>query len=135
MPKKKYTIQLKHNSTMHLISKILIGIIAIQHIYIVYFEMFAWTTVGRKIFGKYPKEFFPKTKVLAANQGLYNGFLVLGLAWSLFIQDPVWSRNVALFFVGCVSIAGIYGGLTATRKIFIVQGIPAILALLSLLFL
>lgn len=120
---------------MPLVAKILVGLIALEHVYIVYFEMFAWNTVGRKIFSQFPKEFFPKTKVLAANQGLYNAFLVAGLVWSLLINDETWARQVALFFVGCVSVAGIYGGLTASKRIFITQGLPAIVTLLVLLFL
>ena len=112
---------------MHIASKVIIGVIALQHIYFMYFEMFAWTTVGRKIFGKrYEKSFFEKTKVLAANQGLYNGFLVAGLIWSLAISDPQWSKNVALFFLACVAIAGIYGGITASKKNIFVSSSPSV---------
>ncbi len=120
---------------MPLVAKVLVGLIALEHIYIVYFEMFAWETVGRKIFSQFPKDFFPKTKVLAANQGLYNAFLVAGLIWSLLINDPAWSQKVALFFVGCVAVAGIYGGLTASKWIFLTQGLPAVITLVVLLFL
>ena len=120
---------------MSLLAKILIIFIALEHLYIVYFEMFAWDTVGRKIFRQFPKEFFPKTKILAANQGLYNAFLVAGLIWSLLIKDITWSKYVALFFVSCVAAAGIYGGLTATKRIFFTQGVPAIITLLVILLL
>ncbi len=99
-----------------------------------YFEMFAWTTLGRKIFRNFPSDLFEPTKALAANQGLYNGFLSAGLIWSLFIQDPVWSSNVAIFFLSCVAVAGIYGALTASKKIFVVQALPALIALLLVLF-
>ena len=75
-----------------------------------WFEMFAWETRGPKIFRNFPRELFPKTKALAANQGLYNGFLAAGLIWSILISDPQWSFNVATFFLSCVIIAGIYGG-------------------------
>jgi putative membrane protein len=95
--------------------------------------MFAWTTRGRKVFKTIPADQFEKTKVMAANQGLYNGFLVAGLIWSLLITNVTWSKNVALFFLVCVLIAGVYGALTASKRIFFVQGIPAILGLLSLL--
>jgi putative membrane protein len=71
---------------------------------------------------------------LAANQGLYNGFLAAGLIWTFFIKDPTWSTNIAIFFLSCVAIAGIYGALTASKKIFVVQALPAIIALLLQLF-
>ena len=119
---------------MEIISKILIGIVALEHLYILYMEMFAWETLGKKTFkGALKDELFQPTKTLAANQGLYNGFLSTGLIWSLFISNPEWSENVALFFLGCVIIAGIYGALTASKKIFFVQALPAIVALLFVL--
>lgn len=114
---------------MELASKIIIALVALLHLYFVYFEMFAWEIVGRKIFKQFPKEFFPKTKTLAANQGLYNGFLVAGLVWSFFISDPEWSRNVALFFLSCVVVAGVYGALTASKKIFWIQAMPALVGI------
>lgn len=116
---------------MEIISKILIGIVALEHLYILYMEMFAWETLGKKTFkGALKNELFQPTKTLAANQGLYNGFLSTGLIWSLFISNPEWSENVAHFFLGCVVVAGIYGALTASKKIFFVQALPAIVALL-----
>lgn len=90
--------------------------------------MFAWTTAGRRTFKSFSPDLFEPTKTLAANQGLYNGFLAAGLIWSLTIGDPVWSRNVALFFLGCVAVAGIYGAVTAQRSIFFIQALPAIIA-------
>lgn len=117
---------------MEIIIKILIGFIALEHFYFLYFEMFAWERIGRKTFRKFPKELFASTKPLAANQGLYNGFLAAGLIWSLFIENPEWSKNVALFFVICVAVAGIFGGKTVSKKIFYIQAIPAILTLLLL---
>jgi putative membrane protein len=120
---------------MEMLSKILIALVALEHIYILYMEMFAWETLGRKSFkGALKDELFTPTKGLAANQGLYNGFLAAGLIWSLFISDELWSRNVALFFLGCVAVAGIYGALSASKKIFFVQAMPAIIALVVLLF-
>ncbi len=119
---------------MELLSKILIAIVAIEHLYILYMEMFAWETLGRKTFkGALPDDLFTPTKGLAANQGLYNGFLAAGLIWSLFIADEIWSQNVALFFLGCVVVAGVYGALSASRKIFFVQALPAIIAIAVLL--
>ena len=95
--------------------------------------MFAWETRGKKVFKNFPEELFGKTKSLAANQGLYNGFLAAGLIWSFFIQDAQWSSNVALFFLSCVSVAGIYGTLTADKKIFFVQALPALVAMVLIL--
>ena len=116
---------------MHLIAKILIGLVAIEHCYILWLEMFVWTTKGPKVFKSFPKDLFEPTKAMAANQGLYNGFLAAGLFWSLLIQDHSWSLYVAVFFLSCVIIAGIYGGITAGKRIFYVQAIPAILALIA----
>jgi putative membrane protein len=120
---------------MLLIQKIFIGIVALEHIYILWLEMFAWTTKAKRVFKSVPADLFEKTKVLAANQGLYNGFLSAGLIWSLCICDNIWSRNVAMFFLSCVIIAAIYGGITAEKSIFIKQGLPAIIALILLLIL
>ena len=114
-------------------AKIVIGLVAFLHLYFMYFEMFAWTSRGPKIFKQFPKELFEPTKTLAANQGLYNGFLAAGLIWSFFITDQQWQINVALFFLGCVLIAGIYGALTASKKIFFVQGFPALIGIVLLL--
>jgi putative membrane protein len=115
---------------MKLISEILTGFVAFEAFYFLYFEMFAWTTKGPKIFRGFPKDLFVPTKALAANQGLYNGFLGTGLVWSLLITDPIWSDNVAIFFLGCVTVAGIYGALSVQKTIFFVQSVPAILALI-----
>jgi len=92
---------------METIAKVIIGIVALEHLYILYMEMFAWETKGRKVFkGALPDDLFGPTKVMAANQGLYNGFLAAGLIWSLVITDPIWAKNVALFFLICVAVAG-----------------------------
>lgn len=118
---------------MEILSKILIGLVALEHIYILWIEMFAWTTKGRTTFKSIPDELFEKTKGLAANQGLYNGFLAAGLIWSLLIADSDWSRNIALFFLSCVAIAGIYGAVTAQKSIFFKQALPALIAIIVLL--
>ena len=115
---------------MEILSKIMIAIVALEHIYILWIEMFAWTTTGKKVFRSIPKELFEPTKVFAANQGLYNGFLAAGLIWSLFIQDLDWSKNVAIFFLTCVTVAGIYGAYSAQKSIFYKQALPAIIALI-----
>lgn len=120
---------------MTLFAKIMVGLVAVEHIYILWLEMFAWTTRGKKTFKSkdFPEELFEKTRALAANQGLYNGFLAAGLAWALLIGDPVWSHNVALFFASCVVVAGVYGGATANRSIFFTQGIPAAITVAAIL--
>lgn len=119
---------------MTLLSQIIIGFVAFIHLYILWLEMFVWTTRARKVFKTIPADMFEKTKVMAANQGLYNGFLSFGLIWALFIADATWSKNVALFFLSCVLVAGIYGAATVSKRIFYVQSVPALLGILSLLF-
>lgn len=114
---------------MDIAAKIAIGLVVFIHLYIVWLEMFAWTTRGPKVFRNFPKELFPPTKSLAANQGLYNGFLVAGLIWSYCITNAEWQNNVALFFLGCVAIAGLYGAATASKKIVMVQTVPAAIAI------
>lgn len=114
---------------MEIIAKILIGLVAFEHLYIMYFEMFAWETIGKKTFKQIPTDLFKPTKGLAANQGLYNGFLAAGLIWTFFINDTLWQTNIAIFFLSCVIVAGVYGAITASKKIFYVQALPAIIAL------
>ena len=118
---------------MELLTNLVIGLIAALHLYFLWFEMFAWETTGRKIFRQMPAEIFPKTKVMAANQGLYNGFLVAGLIWSRVITDTIWAEKVALFFLTFILIAGIFGAITASKKIFYVQGLPALIAIVMIL--
>jgi putative membrane protein len=112
------------------IANILIGVVALIHAYIVILEMVLWDTPqGRKAFGT-TEEFSAVSKVLAANQGLYNGFLVAGLAWGLWLGDPGFA--VKVFFLACVLVAGLYGAATASRKILYIQAVPAALALAAL---
>lgn len=113
-----------------MVLKILIGIIAFLHLYFLWFEMFAWTTKGKKIFQNLPQEIFEPTKSMAANQGLYNGFLAAGLIWTYFIENPIWETNISVFFLGCVAVAGVYGAFSIDRKIFFIQALPALIALL-----
>ena len=118
---------------MLLLSNILVGLVALEHVYILYLEMFAWTTPRvRRIFGTTPV-FAQESRALAANQGLYNGFLAAGLAWGLLHPNPATGAQVQLFMLLCVLVAAIFGGLTAKRSILLVQGGPALLALLALL--
>lgn len=119
---------------MDTLASILTAIVALEHIYIMWLEMFAWETSGKKVFGgSLADDLFKPTKKLAANQGLYNGFLAAGLIWSFFISDPQWAFNVRLFFLICVSIAAIYGAVSSSKSILIKQGLPAFVALLFVL--
>ena len=114
-----------------MITTILIGLVALIHVYIVVLEMLLWTKpAGRKAFGLTP-EFAEQTKVLAANQGLYNGFLVAGLAWGLWLGEAGFS--IKLFVLACVLVAGLFGAATASRKILYIQALPAALAIAALL--
>ena len=111
---------------------IVVALIALLHAYILVLEMFLWDTPrGRKAFGLTPEQ-AAQTKVLAANQGLYNGFLAAGLAWGLWLGDA--GGQVKVFFLLCVLVAGLYGAATANRRILFIQAIPAAigLALLAL---
>jgi len=92
--------------------------------------MFAWTTRGKKTFKNFPEHLFEPTKALAANQGLYNGFLAAGLVWSLIIKNDMWSQNISIFFLGCVLVAAIYGTFTADKKIFFIQGLLPLIGLI-----
>ena len=116
---------------LSLLALILIGVIALLHLYIAWFEIFAWESRGPKVFRAFPRDLFGPTKAMAANQGLYNFFLAAGLVWPFFISDAAWQTNVAIFFLSCVAVAGIFGALTADRKIFFVQTVPAVLGLLA----
>ena len=115
---------------MQTMSIILIVFVAIEHLYFLVLEMFLWTKPkGIKTFGLKSKEFAEDTKVLAANQGLYNGFLSAGLLFSLLEK----SFHFAIFFLVCVTIAGIYGSYSTKKiRLFYVQSVPAIIAILLL---
>ena len=119
---------------MQILIQVIIGFVAFLHLYFLWLEMFAWTTRGPKVFRNFDKNLFEPTKALAANQGLYNGFLSAGLIWTFFIQNEEWSNNIAIFFLSCVAVAGIYGALTASKKIFYVQALPALIGLVLILF-
>lgn len=114
------------------IAKILVGFVAIIHCYILWFEMFAWTSRGPKIFSNFPIDLFEPTIAIAANQGLYNGFLAAGLIWSLVIKDAIWARNIATCFLLFVAAAGAFGALTVSTKTIYVQLIPAIFTIAAI---
>ncbi|MFT7352069.1 MAG: putative membrane protein [Flavobacterium sp.] len=102
---------------MNIVAQIITVFVALLHFCFLYFEMFAWTTIGPKKIYDFPKDLFPKTKEIAANQSFYNRFLASCLVWSLFITDVIWSKNAAVFFLFCVLITGIYGAFTVSKKI------------------
>ncbi len=118
---------------MNNIQYIFVGLVALIHIYILILEMVLWTKPkGIKTFGLKSKEFAEETKVLAANQGLYNGFLAAGLIWSLL--DSNYGNNIALFFLICVTLAGFYGSYSTKKvRILYVQSIPALIGIFFLL--
>lgn len=113
-----------------MLGNLMVGLVALIHLYIVYLEMAAWDTPrGHKAFNLTP-EFAKASRVLAANQGLYNGFLAAGLIWGLYLGAAGF--QVKIFFLLCVTVAGLYGAATASRRILFVQAIPAVLAIILL---
>lgn len=116
---------------MTLVANILTALMAALHLYILVLEMFWWDTPkGHKAFGLTP-EFAKATKVLAANQGLYNGFLAAGLIWGLTLGPA--GTAIKLFFLGCIVVAGVYGAATSSKKILFIQGIPGLITLAAVL--
>ena len=109
---------------MSILASVLVAFVAALHAYFLVLEMFLWTgPIGRGVFAN-SVELAEQTKVLAANQGLYNGFLVAGLGWGLISSR----QDVTLFFLGCVIVAGLFGAATVSRRILYVQAVPALLA-------
>jgi putative membrane protein len=118
---------------MQMVAIVLSALVALLHLYFLALEMFFWTKpLGRKAFGL-DKDFAEKSKVLAANQGLYNGFLVAGLVHGLMLGAAGAGRPWLVFFLGCVIVAGVFGAATVSRKILFVQAVPALLALTALM--
>jgi putative membrane protein len=117
---------------MSAIANVVVGLVALVHVYILVLEMFLWDKpAGLRAFGQ-TKEAAAASKVLAANQGLYNGFLAAGLIWGLSLGAD--GTSVKVFFLTCVLIAGVYGAVTASRKILFVQAIPAAIGLALVLW-
>ena len=116
-----------------MIASLLTAAIAALHLYILVLEMFRWEHPRtRRAFGT-TDEFAKATKVLAANQGLYNGFLAAGLLWAVIAGVSTDGRPLALFFLSCVLVAGLYGAATASRRILFIQALPAAIALIAVL--
>lgn len=119
---------------MSLLAVCFVALVAIEHFYILILEMFLWTKPRtQKIFG-FSQDDAQRTVVFAANQGLYNGFLAAGLLWGLVHSNSEFAEQIQLFFLSCVIVAAIYGSFTVKRSILIVQGLPALIALLLVLF-
>lgn len=119
---------------MHYIPIILVLLVALEHIYILVLEMFLWHKPRTlKIFG-IRKEEGQLLKVMAANQGLYNGFLAAGLLWGVLHPNEIFGQQIQIFFLSCVIVAAVYGGSTVKKSILLVQGGPALLAFLAVLF-
>lgn len=117
-----------------MIKTILISLVALLHVYFLVLEMFMWTKpLGRKTFGM-SAEKAKETAALAANQGLYNGFLAVGLFWSLLHPEDLFGNQLAIFFLACVVVAGAYGAYSVNFRIFLVQGVPALTALAAVIF-
>ncbi|MGC2774022.1 MAG: DUF1304 domain-containing protein [Bradyrhizobium sp.] len=117
---------------MALIANIVVGLIGLLHVYILALEMFLWTKpAGLKAFNNTPQR-AADTAVLAANQGLYNGFLAAGLFWGLAHPTPAFGLQIKVFFLLCVLVAGLYGAATASRKILFFQSVPATIGLVLL---
>ena len=117
---------------MFVLSAIVVSVVALLHVYFMILEMFLWDKpIGRKVFGQ-SREKAEATKVLAANQGLYNGFIAAGLLWGLL--QGAEGTAFKVFFLSCVVVAGIFGGLTASRKILMVQALPGLIGLLLVIF-
>ncbi|HET7330332.1 DUF1304 domain-containing protein [Dyella sp.] len=117
---------------MSTLANIVVAIIALMHVWFLILEMLLWDKpAGRRAFGT-SAEYAAQTKVLAGNQGLYNGFLAAGLGWGL-ILGGAEGMHVKLFFLACVLVAGVYGGLTATRKVLWIQGLPAAIGIVLVL--
>lgn len=118
---------------MYRIAAIVIALIAALHLYIAWFEIFAWTTRGPVVFESLPADLFEPTIAMAANQGLYNGFLAAGLIWSLLIRDKIWRINVGACFLLFVAVAGVFGAATVSPRIMVIQTVPAVLGLVFLM--
>ena len=115
---------------MSVIARLLVAALAALHAYFLYVEMFAWTSPRTiRAFGM-TAEFAQSSKILAANQGLYNGFLAAGLLWAA-VAPAIYARPLALFFAGCALVAGVYGGLTGANSILLFQALPAAIALFA----
>ena len=119
---------IQQTDAMLIVSNVLVALVALIHLYILVLEMFLWTAPRTRAAFGVSAELAEQTRTMAANQGLYNGFLAAGLIWGL-----IGSRPAEIFFLACVIVAGVYGAFTATKRILVVQVLPGALALLFVL--
>jgi len=118
---------------MSIAANIVVSLVGCLHIYFLVLEMFLWDKpAGLRAFG-HSQQAAAASKILAANQGLYNGFLAAGLFWGLILGAN--GLGIKVFFLSCILIAGVYGGVTANRKILFIQGVPAVIGLILVLLL
>ncbi|MFE4177331.1 DUF1304 domain-containing protein [Streptomyces sp. NPDC056909] len=117
---------------MRTVAHILVALVAVFHVYVMVLEMFLWEREQGRGLSGFDAELARATAPLAANQGLYNGFLAAGLFWGLIADDPT-GYQVQIFFLICVAVAGVYGGITANRRILSVQALPGAIALAAVL--
>jgi putative membrane protein len=111
------------------LTSLVVIVVALEHLWFMALETFLWTRpIGLRTFGNTPEK-ARLSAALAANQGVYNGFLAAGLVWSLLHPDPQLGRQIAIFFLGCVAVAGVVGAATVSKRIFFVQALPALLGL------
>ncbi len=107
----------------------IVALVALEHLWFLVLETFLWTRpIGLRTFGHTPEK-ARLSAALAANQGVYNGFLAAGLVWSLLHPDPHVGRQIAVFFLACVAVAGVVGAVTVSKRIFFVQALPALVGL------
>ncbi|MCL6731682.1 MULTISPECIES: DUF1304 domain-containing protein [Streptomyces] len=117
---------------MEILASALVALVAVEHLYILVMEMFLWQKAPGMRFHGFDADMAQRTAAMAANQGLYNGFLAAGLVWGLIADDPTGFR-AQIFFLSCVVVAGVYGAATANRRILVMQALPAALALAAVL--
>lgn len=124
-------LPLVYTTVMEIIGTALVWVVVLEHLYFLYLEMFLWTKPeGLRIFGNTPEK-AEASKVLAANQGLYNGFLAAGLLWGMMHSSTETGVQIQIFFLSCIIIAAIYAGVTVKRSILFIQGLPALAALIA----
>jgi putative membrane protein len=123
---------MRYRPLVTIVADVLVGLVALIHVYILVLEMFLWTAPRTRAAFGLTAEFAEESKPLAANQGLYNGFLALALVWGLVATDPT-GFQLTLYGLVCVIVAGLYGAATATKRILFVQVVPGVLALAAVL--
>ena len=116
---------------MRIVTLVLLALMALEHVYFLYLEMFRWTAPRTLKAFNTTVAVAESSKRLAMNQGLYNGFLAAGLIWAI-VAPPPLQQPLAIFFASCVLVAGVFGGMTVTRRILMIQALPAALALISI---